>query len=66
MPLVQTDLYGKFTPDGDGSAVLMGGGTGHAFLDDIAHHAVPDTYDADHNPATPGVQKTADTDSDHG
>ena len=66
VPLVQTDLYGKFTPDTDGSAVLMGGGTGHAFLDDIAHHAVPDTHDADHNPATPGVQKVEDTDTDMG
>ncbi len=37
-----------------------------AFLDDIAHNAVPDTFDADNNPATPPVQKTPDADSDVG
>ena len=36
--------------------------TGHAFLDDIAHHAVPGTWDHDHNPATPKIAQTADTD----
>jgi Ca2+-binding RTX toxin-like protein len=35
--------------------------TGHAFLDDIAHHAVPDIYD-DHNPVTPNQPKTPDAD----
>ena len=28
-------------------------GTGHAFLNDIAHHAAPAVVDHDHNPATP-------------
>ena len=28
-------------------------GTGHAFLNDIAHHAAPAIVDHDHNPATP-------------
>ena len=37
-------------------------GTGHAFLDDIAHNAVPGTFDNDGNPATPPVPKTADPD----
>ena len=60
VPLLKTDLYGRFTPGPDGRAQLMGGGTGHAFLDDIAHHAVPDTHDTDNNPATPGVQKVPD------
>ncbi|MBB3320059.1 Ca2+-binding RTX toxin-like protein [Rhizobium sp. BK181] len=37
--------------------------TGHAFLNDIAHHAEPVFVDADHNPATPPVRQTADLDS---
>lgn len=37
--------------------------TGHAFLDDIAHHAVPGTYDHDNNPATARIPQVADTDS---
>jgi beta-lactam-binding protein with PASTA domain len=36
--------------------------TGHAFLDDIAHHAVPGTFDNDNNPATPPVPQVPDTD----
>ncbi|NII57248.1 peroxidase family protein [Sphingomonas aerolata] len=36
--------------------------TGHAFLNDIAHHAEPVLVDLDHNPATPAVRQTADTD----
>ena len=36
--------------------------TGHAFLNDIAHHAAPGTWDDDHNPATPAVAQTPDTD----
>ncbi|MFC5512328.1 peroxidase family protein [Massilia jejuensis] len=36
--------------------------TGHAFLDDIAHNAVPGTWDHDGDRTTPGVPKTADTD----
>ncbi len=36
--------------------------TGHAFLDDIAHHAAPGTFDNDANPATPKVPQTADAD----
>ena len=35
---------------------------GAAFLNDIAHHAEPVLVDTDHNPATPGVRQTADTD----
>ena len=32
------------------------GRTGHAFLNDIAHNAVPGTvFDTDGNPATPGT-----------
>jgi Ca2+-binding RTX toxin-like protein len=40
--------------------------SGHEFLADIAHTAVPGTYDADHNPATPGVQMTPDLDGETG
>ena len=36
--------------------------TGHAFLDDIAHHAAPGFVDDDHNPATPKIQQVADSD----
>ena len=38
--------------------------TGHAFLDDIAHHAAPGKWDHDGNPATPKVNQTADIDVD--
>ncbi|MCY7280103.1 MAG: hypothetical protein LH610_04260 [Sphingomonas bacterium] len=37
-------------------------GTGHAFLNDIAHHAAPGKWDHDNNPATPKIAQTADTD----
>ncbi len=36
--------------------------TGHAFLNDIAHHAAPGTWDDDHNPGTPAIAQTPDTD----
>ncbi len=40
---------------------------GHAFLDDIAHNAVPGTvYDHDGNPATPAILVAADLDTDTG
>ncbi len=39
-------------------------GTGHAFLDDIAHHAAPSFVDHDHNPMTPRIAQIADTDID--
>ncbi|WP_304363992.1 peroxidase family protein [Paracoccus albicereus] len=74
VPLLRTDVYGKFIPDANGFAqVIVGLGadgipntaddqvisgtpnapasltnairTSNAFLDDIAHHAVPDLYD---------------------
>ncbi|MBU2329569.1 MAG: hypothetical protein KJ755_19805, partial [Alphaproteobacteria bacterium] len=38
--------------------------TGHAFLDDIAHNAVPGLVDHDRNPATAAILKTADLDAD--
>jgi Ca2+-binding RTX toxin-like protein len=37
-------------------------GTGHAFLNDIAHHAAPSLIDHDRNPATPSIKQVADTD----
>eukprot|EP01041_Mallomonas_annulata_P041569 gene41569-65677_t len=36
--------------------------TGHAFLDDIAHHAAPGTWDHDGNPGTPKIPQTPDAD----
>jgi Ca2+-binding RTX toxin-like protein len=36
--------------------------TGHAFLNDIAHHAAPGFVD-DHNPATTNIQQVADSDT---
>ncbi len=36
--------------------------TGHAFLNDIAHHAEPVLVDLDHNPATDPLRQIADTD----
>ncbi len=47
-----------------GSGVLVPANavsSGHAFLVDIAHHAVPGTWDHDSNPATPAVPQTPDT-----
>ena len=41
-------------------------GTGHAFLNDISHHAAPGTWDHDGNPATAKVNQTADADSGTG
>ena len=38
--------------------------TNHAFLNDIAHHAAPGTWDHDNNPMTAKVAQTADTDVD--
>ncbi|MDZ7872597.1 MAG: peroxidase family protein [Rhizobium sp.] len=37
--------------------------TGHAFLDDIAHNAVPGLVDHDRDPTTAPILKTADTDT---
>jgi Ca2+-binding RTX toxin-like protein len=37
-------------------------GTGHAFLNDIAHHAAPGLWDHDNNPSTAKIRQTADTD----
>lgn len=39
---------------------------GHAFLDDIAHSAVPGMVDHDRNPNTPMIARTADEDDDAG
>jgi Ca2+-binding RTX toxin-like protein len=38
--------------------------TGHAFLDDIAHHAAPGLVDHDRNPLTPRIQQVADANID--
>ncbi len=38
--------------------------TNHAFLDDIAHHAAPGTFDHDNNPGTPRINQAADADVD--
>lgn len=37
--------------------------TGHEFLADIAHTAVPGTFDHDHNPATSAIPMVADSDN---
>ncbi len=37
--------------------------TGHAFLNDISHHAAPSFIDHDHNPATPSIAQIADSDT---
>ena len=37
-------------------------GTGHAFLNDIAHHAAPAVVDHDHNPGTAKIQQITDFD----
>lgn len=51
--------------EGDPNAPVSTAGatpSGHAFLDDIAHHAAPGPVDHDGNPATPRVPATPDGD----
>jgi Ca2+-binding RTX toxin-like protein len=43
------------------SAMASVSRTGHAFLDDIAHHAAPGFVDHDHNPLTPKIKQEADS-----
>jgi Ca2+-binding RTX toxin-like protein len=56
-----TVWYREGNPDG---SVTTAGSmkTNHAFLDDIAHHAVPGFWDDDNNPMTAKVAQTADVD----
>ncbi|MCC6890688.1 MAG: hypothetical protein IT536_19360 [Hyphomicrobiales bacterium] len=86
VPLLATDLYGKFIPGANGFAQFVtltglveadpaaNGGlgtlvpgnalrTGHAFLNDIAHHAAPGVFDADGPGGLPAVPQTADLDT---
>ncbi len=50
-----------FGGTGEGRPTAGAVRTGHAFLDDIAHHAVPGTWDDDTNPTTPKVPQVADS-----
>ncbi len=61
--LVVPSAPGGVVEGNPGAPVTTAGATrtGHAFLDDIAHHAVPGTWDHDGNRATPAVPQTADT-----
>ena len=63
VPNTSDDIVISGTPANPASlanAVL----TGHAFLDDIAHSAVPGTtYDHDGNPATPMIKVSGDADN---
>ncbi len=61
VPAIATNEYGAIIPNASGNAARTGGGVNHAFLDDIAHHAVPGTWDHDGNPATAKVNQTPDT-----
>ena len=83
VPVILTDMYGKFIPGANGLPQLVTSNgtiegnlttpvlvsadvlrTGHAFLDDIAHNAVPGTVaDVDRNPATPDTVVGPDADS---
>ena len=59
----EDDLVLVGTPDSPvGTAAALR--TGHAFLDDIAHHAAPGVYDHDGNPMTAKVAQVADADTD--
>jgi Ca2+-binding RTX toxin-like protein len=51
-----------FVADPGTNYVVAADRTGHAFLNDIAHHAAPSIVDHDHNPATPRIAQIADTD----
>jgi hypothetical protein len=46
-----------FEPTEGGTFTVSVMRTGHAFLDDIAHHAAPGFVDHDHDPFTPKVQQ---------
>ena len=86
VPLLATDLYGKFIPGSNGFAQFVtatglveanpadNGGlgtlmpanglrTGHAFLNDIAHHAAPGTFDPDGPGGAPAIPQVADSDA---
>ncbi len=68
IPNTADDIVASGTPGSPistfGVAALR---TGHAFLDDIAHNAVPQFVDPDRNPFTNNsVWQTADTDTDTG
>ena len=63
--LTTADLPGSFVLPvlGPNEAIkIVTIGTGHAFLNDIAHHAAPGTFDHDNNPATPKIKQTEDMD----
>jgi hypothetical protein len=63
VPNVQVDPYGKFVPAAaTGHVQPTGGGTGHAFIDDIAHAANP-RGDHDGDPATPQQALQPDADA---
>jgi Ca2+-binding RTX toxin-like protein len=54
----------NWVQEGTAAGITTAGaiGTGHAFLNDIAHHAAPGFWDHDGNPLTPKIRQTADTD----
>lgn len=65
--ITAADLVGYTPPAGFSITAIAAQGTGHAFLDDIAHNAAPGTlFDDDGNPATPDVVVQADGDADTG
>jgi len=72
IPNTADDLVASGTPDAPLVLSNLNGGLGpvrtdHAFLDDIAHNAVPvGTFDHDGNPGTPNIAISADTDTDTG
>ena len=55
--LVEGDPANPVSPQAVGAL-----SAGRAFLDDIAHHAAPGTWDNDNNPATPPVRQVPDAD----
>jgi hypothetical protein len=95
VPMLRTDVYGRFIPDPDTgfAQVIVGIGadgipntaddavisgtpdapasladavrTSHAFLDDIAHHAVPDFFDSNGDRIA-DTQKAPDADTEAG
>ena len=66
--ITATDLVGFSAPVGTTVSAISAYGTGHAFLDDIAHTAAPAFVDLDRNPATTDDQiwTTADADDQPG
>jgi Ca2+-binding RTX toxin-like protein len=63
LDLSNIPVPGDIVPAGGNIIAAAVNHTGHAFLNDIAHHAAPSRVDHDRNPATAPIAQTADLDA---